>query len=75
MAIKIDGAKVATIKITRVQPKFSIGKVVSGDYELIETAAILRKAQRGTTGRSTRSYIKTTKKELTPGSSDKPIKW
>ena len=69
--IKIDGSKVAELEITLVKPKYSIARLVpeSGQYSRLQVNAITRRA-----AENSESYS-ATERELTPGSSDKPINW
>jgi len=46
LKIKIDGEKVASVKITKVQAKYSLATLLSGKLEQIEAGAILRKSKR-----------------------------
>jgi curli biogenesis system outer membrane secretion channel CsgG len=43
LSIKIDGERIAIIKVTKVQAKYSLAKLISGDIKQIEAGAILRK--------------------------------
>ncbi|MBV1874072.1 MAG: CsgG/HfaB family protein [Gammaproteobacteria bacterium] len=71
MLIKTDGEKVAELEVTQVKPKYSIAKLrpESGNYSNLKLNAITRRA-------NTRlSAAKMEERELTPGSSDKPLNW
>jgi TolB-like protein len=69
MPIKIDGEKVAELEVTAVKPKYSVTKFIkgSGNYRDLSVNAITRRAI--TTKKSMPAH------ELTPGSSDQPVKW
>jgi hypothetical protein len=43
LKIKIDGERVATVEITKVQAKYSLAKLLSGKLNHIQSGAILRK--------------------------------
>lgn len=40
---RVDGPWVALVKVTRVLPKFSLAKVVDGDYSAIQERAVCRR--------------------------------
>ncbi|MBV1873502.1 MAG: hypothetical protein KUG80_01900, partial [Gammaproteobacteria bacterium] len=72
MKIRIDGRKVAELKITQVKPKYSIAKLLSDSdkYSSLSINAITRRAKTPTLNSGARS-----EQALALGSSDKPISW
>lgn len=68
LPIKIDGNKVAEIEIVEVLPKYSIARLVDGEYTRLEVNAIVRPSKQ------TESAPQPAR-ELTPGSSEKPWSW
>ncbi len=46
LPIKVDGQKVAAIKIIKVMDKYSLAKLVSGELSEIQAGAIVRKSQK-----------------------------
>jgi len=71
MLIKTDGEKVAELEVTQVKPKYSITKLrpESGSYSSLKLNAITRRAS------ISASPTEVEVRELTPGSSDKPVNW
>ncbi|MCF6325158.1 MAG: CsgG/HfaB family protein [Gammaproteobacteria bacterium] len=69
MPIKVDGQKIAQIKITGVLPKYSVATIVDGSFNQLKVNAITRRSK------SVEQENTAPVRPLTPGSSDKPWNW
>jgi len=66
MPIKVDGKKIAQIKITGVLPKYSIATIIDGSFNQLKVNAITRRSK--TVEQQNTAPVR----PLTPGSSGKP---
>ena len=41
--IRLDGTRVGTLQVIRVLPKYSVGRMIDGDIEMVEELAICRR--------------------------------
>ena len=72
MPIKVDGRKLGELNVLTVLPKYSIAKLVNGEYESVQKGAIVRKINQTSKLDNAR-----TSKEVRPtaGSSEAPVNW
>jgi len=70
MPIVVDGDFIALLEVIKVLPKYSVGKLVKGQLEGIKVGAITRAVIS-----EQESVSSVPPRELTPGSSDKPLNW
>lgn len=56
LTIKVDGQRIAVIEITRVMPKYSIGKIIEGESTAINNGAVCRIMQETVSAPPPRQY-------------------
>lgn len=71
MTISIEGEAIAELEVVQVKPKYSVAKLVpgSGRFVDLEANAVIRQVK------PARLISEPPERELTAGSSDKPVNW
>jgi TolB-like protein len=69
--MEVDGSKVGTIEITNVLPKYSVGRMIEGQFNNVSPNAICRPKKRIFEA----SSLYEEEHPVPPGSSEKPVNW